>query len=204
MDPNYMVWPFEPFSIYSPPLPGFFLSGWPKFLERGVSAHFPPGYYTTLVLWVVYYLHEWISLPSLAGAPKLCNNDDASMRDPQCKVMLSGRTSHTCVENTSFFGPVLDMSGGYSDLGYKMLCNVMVISGKHFKNQTLKSTFEHMELPAKPLNYFFRWFDLKCFYYWKQYFRTLAWGSMYSHPCESELTCFRPELNLGSADNQTS
>jgi len=42
---------------------------------------------------------------SMAGAPTLCSGDDASMRDPHCKVMLSGRTSHTRVENISFFVP---------------------------------------------------------------------------------------------------
>jgi hypothetical protein len=40
-----------------------------------------------------------------AGAPKLCNSADVSMRDPHCKVMLSGRTSHTRVEAISFFVP---------------------------------------------------------------------------------------------------
>jgi len=45
------------------------------------------------------------SSPSLAGAPKLCNSDDVSMRDPHCEVMLSGRTSHTRVESNSFFLP---------------------------------------------------------------------------------------------------
>jgi len=49
---------------------------------------------------------EWISSPSLAGAPKLCNSDNTSMRDPHCEVMLSGKTSHTRVESISFF--VLD------------------------------------------------------------------------------------------------
>jgi len=38
-------------------------------------------------------------------------------------------------------------------------------------------------------------FDLNCFNYWKQQFRTLDWGSMYSNPCESKLTCLRPESN---------
>ena len=28
-----------------------------------------------------------------------------------------------------------------------------------------------------------------CFYYWKQKFRTLDWGSMCSNPCGSEVTC---------------
>jgi len=40
-----------------------------------------------------------------AGAPKLCNSADVSMRDPHCEVMLSGRTSHTRVESISFFVP---------------------------------------------------------------------------------------------------
>jgi len=40
-------------------------------------------------------------------------------------------------------------------------------------------------------------FNCSCFYYWKQYFRTLDWGSMCSNPCESEVTCFRPESNRG-------
>ena len=40
---------------------------------------------------------------SMAGAPTLCSGDDASMRDPHCKVMLSGSTSHTRVESISFF-----------------------------------------------------------------------------------------------------
>ena len=67
---------------------------------------------------------EWISCPSLVGAPKLggiaqtlrerpnsavapklCNSDDVSMRDPHCKVMLSGRTSHTRVESIRFLVP---------------------------------------------------------------------------------------------------
>ena len=48
---------------------------------------------------------EWISSQSVAGAPKLCNSDDVSMRDPYCEVMLSGRTSHTRVESISFFVP---------------------------------------------------------------------------------------------------
>ena len=38
--------------------------------------------------------------PNSAGAPKLCNS--ASMRDPHCEVMLSGRTSHTRVESIVF------------------------------------------------------------------------------------------------------
>jgi len=41
----------------------------------------------------------------LAGVPKLCNSDDASMRDPHCGIMLSGRTSYNCVESISFFVP---------------------------------------------------------------------------------------------------
>jgi len=48
------------------------------------------------------------------------------------------------------------MSGRYGDLEYEMLCNTMVLSGKHFKHRKLKSTFEHKELPAKPLEYFLR------------------------------------------------
>ena len=48
---------------------------------------------------------EWIPSLSLAGAPKLCNIADASMRNPHCEVMLSGRTSHTRVESISFFVP---------------------------------------------------------------------------------------------------
>jgi len=45
-------------------------------------------------------MYEWI--PPLAGAPRLCNSDDASIRDPHCEVMLSRsrRTSHTRVEST--------------------------------------------------------------------------------------------------------
>jgi len=39
-------------------------------------------------------------------------------------------------------------------------------------------------------------FFKNCLYYWKQ-FKILDWGSMCSNPCESELTCFRPELNRG-------
>jgi len=39
--------------------------------------------------------------------------------------------------------------------------------------------------------------DLICFYYWKQWFRTLDWGSMCSNPCGSVVTCFRPESNRG-------
>jgi hypothetical protein len=35
---------------------------------------------------------QFISSPSLAGAPKLWSSDHASMRDPHCEVMLSGRT----------------------------------------------------------------------------------------------------------------
>jgi len=42
---------------------------------------------------------------SMAGAPTLCSSDDASMRHPHYKVMLSGRTSHTRVESISFFVP---------------------------------------------------------------------------------------------------
>ena len=68
---------------------------------------------------------EWISWPSLAGAPKLGeraqtrrespnsaggpklgNSDDVSMRDPHCEVMLSGRTSHTRVESISFLSRI--------------------------------------------------------------------------------------------------
>jgi len=45
------------------------------------------------------------STSSLAGAPKLCNSDDASIWDPHCEVMLSGRTSHTRVESFGFFVP---------------------------------------------------------------------------------------------------
>ena len=67
---------------------------------------------------------EWISWPSLAGAPKLggsaqtrrerpnsvgapklCNSDNVSIGDPHCEVMLSGKTGHTRVESISFFVP---------------------------------------------------------------------------------------------------
>ena len=41
----------------------------------------------------------------------------------------------------------------------------------------------------------FVWFDLICFYYWKQQFRILNWGSMWSNLCETEVSCFRPESN---------
>ena len=41
-----------------------------------------------------------------AGALKLCNSDDVSMRDLHCEVMLSERTRHTRVESIGFF--VLD------------------------------------------------------------------------------------------------
>jgi len=42
---------------------------------------------------------------SMVGASRLCSSDDASMRDPHCKVMLSERTSHTRVESISIFVP---------------------------------------------------------------------------------------------------
>jgi len=45
--------------------------------------------------------------------------------------------------------------------------------------------------------HYVRCLDSNFFCYWKQYFRTLAWGSICSNPCESELTCFRPESNRG-------
>jgi len=69
--------------------------------------------------------------PNSAGAPKLCNSDNVSMRDPHSEVMLSGRTSHTRVESMSFqvFCPGLDLSGGYSDVAYVMLCNTLVLRG---------------------------------------------------------------------------
>ena len=38
-------------------------------------------------------------------------------------------------------------------------------------------------------------------YYWKQYFRARAWGSICSNPYSFELTGFRPESNRGPADN---
>ena len=60
----------------------------------------------------------------MAGAPTLCSSDDVSMRDPHRKVMLSGRTSHTRVES---FCPELNLSGGYGDLAYVMLCNTFVL-----------------------------------------------------------------------------
>jgi len=63
----------------------------------------------------------------MAGAPTLCSSDDVSMRDPHCKVMLSGRTSHTRVESISFFSPELDLSGAYGDLAYEMLCDTLVL-----------------------------------------------------------------------------
>jgi len=66
---------------------------------------------------------------SMAGAPTLCSNDDVSMRDPHCEVVLSGRTSHTRVENISCFCPTLDLSGGYGDLAYVMLCSTLVLWG---------------------------------------------------------------------------
>jgi len=47
-----------------------------------------------------------------AGAPKLCNSDDASMRDPYCEVMLPGRTSHTRVENDIELGMTRQEDGG--------------------------------------------------------------------------------------------
>jgi len=37
------------------------------------------------------------------GAPKLCNSDDACMRDPHREIMLSGKTIHTRVKSISFF-----------------------------------------------------------------------------------------------------
>jgi len=61
---------------------------------------------------------------SMAGAPTLCSSGDVSMRDPHRKVMLSGRTSHTHVES---FCPELNLSGGYGDLAYVMLCNTLVL-----------------------------------------------------------------------------
>ena len=45
--------------------------------------------------------------------------------------------------------------------------------------------------------YIYLYIDLNCFHYWKQRFKTLDWGSTCSNPCESELTCFRPESNRG-------
>jgi len=38
--------------------------------------------------------------PNSAGAPKLHNSDDVSMREPHCKVMLSGVTRH-CMKGGS-------------------------------------------------------------------------------------------------------
>ena len=66
---------------------------------------------------------------SMVGAPTLCSSDDVSMRNPHCEVMLSGRTSHTRVESIHFFCPELDLSGGYGDLAYVMLCNMLVLWG---------------------------------------------------------------------------
>jgi len=42
--------------------------------------------------------------------------------------------------------------------------------------------------------------NLNGFYYWKQYFRTLAWGSIGSNPFWFELTSFRSESNRGPAN----
>jgi len=39
------------------------------------------------------------------------------------------------------------------------------------------------------------------FYYWKQQFRILAWGSICSNPYWFKLMGFRPESNRGPADN---
>jgi len=100
---------------------------------------------------------EWISWLSLVGAPKLGGSaqtrrepdsmagapklsglrerpnsatvDNVSRRDPHCEVMLSGRTSHTRVESISLFCPRLDLSGGYGDLAYVILCNTLVLRG---------------------------------------------------------------------------
>ena len=44
-------------------------------------------------------------------------------------------------------------------------------------------------------------FDFIGFYYWKQWFRTLAWGSVCSNPYWFEFTGFLPESNWGPADN---
>ena len=66
--------------------------------------------------------------PSLAGAPKLNNNYDVSVRDTHCEVMLSERARHTRRQH-SFFYPGLDMSGGYGDLAYVMLCYTLVLWG---------------------------------------------------------------------------
>ena len=55
---------------------------------------------------VAFHLHGGSAQTrSVAGAPTLCSGDDVSTRDPHCKVMLSGRTSHTRVESISFFVP---------------------------------------------------------------------------------------------------
>jgi len=76
---------------------------------------------------------------SMKGGPTLCSGDDVSMRDPHCKVMLSGRTSHTRVESFSFFGPKLDRSGGYGDLAHMMLCNTLVLWGWSVSNPGVSS-----------------------------------------------------------------
>jgi len=65
----------------------------------------------------------------MAGAPTLCSGDDVYMRDPHCKVMLSGRTSRTRVGSIIIFCPELDLSGGYGDLAHVMLCNTLVLWG---------------------------------------------------------------------------
>ena len=72
----------------------------------------------------------------MAGAPTLCSSDDVSMRDPHRKVMLSGRTSHTRVES---FCPELNLSGGYGDLAYVMLCNMLVLLGSSVNNPGVSS-----------------------------------------------------------------
>jgi len=51
------------------------------------------------------------------------------MRDPHREVVLSARTrtSHTLVKSISILCPGLDLSGGYGDLAYVMLCNTLVL-----------------------------------------------------------------------------
>ena len=59
--------------------------------------------------------------------------------------MLSGRTSHTHVERISFFCPGLDLSGGYDDLTYVMLCNTLVLWGWIVMNPGVSSAGEALQ-----------------------------------------------------------
>ena len=95
---------------------------------RQTNTHIHACKYRPLPPKRAYFFYFWLERPNSAGEPKL-GGSAQTHRYPHCEVMLSGRTSHSRVESISFFCPGLDLSGGYCDLAYVMICNTLVLWG---------------------------------------------------------------------------